>query len=68
MASLITLTDVAGNERLFNPDHIVDAVYAEGLGHTWVYIDAKIDAKIDGANYVKVKETLEQIKHLVNGD
>lgn len=64
MARLITLTDAAGNESLFNPDHIVDAVYVESLGHTRVYIDIKID----GANYVKVKETLEQIKHLVNGD
>lgn len=51
MARLITLTDAAGNERLFNPDHIVDVVYAEGLGHTRVYIDVKID----GANYVKGK-------------
>lgn len=64
MARLITLTDAAGYERLFNPDHIVGAVYVEGLEHTRVYIDIKID----GANYVKVKETLEQIKHLVNGD
>lgn len=64
MARLITLTGAAGNERLFNPDHIVDAVYVEGLGYTLVYIDVKID----GVNYVKVKETLEQIKHLVNGD
>lgn len=54
MARLITLTDAAGNERLFNPDHIVDAVYVEGLGHTLVYIDVKVD----GANYVKIKETL----------
>ena len=51
MARLITLTDAVGNERLFNPDHIVDVVYVEGLGHTMVYIDVKID----GANYVKVK-------------
>ena len=64
MARLITLTDAVGNERLFNPDHIVDVVYVEGLGHTMVYIDVKID----GANYVKVKETLEQIRILVNGD
>lgn len=63
MARLITLTDAVGNERLFNPDHIVDAVYAEGLGYTWVYIDVKID----GVNYVKVKETLEQVRILVNG-
>lgn len=63
MARLIALTDAAGNERLFNPDHIVDAVYAEGLGHTLVYIDVKID----GVNYVKVKETLEQVRILVNG-
>lgn len=63
MARLITLTDAAGNERLFNPDHIVDAVYVEGLGHTLVYIDVKVD----GANYVKIKETLEQIRILVNG-
>lgn len=64
MARLITLTDAVGNERLFNPDHIVDAVHAEGLGYTWVYIDVKIA----GVNYVKVKETLEQIRILVNGD
>lgn len=64
MARLITLTDAAGNEILFNPNHIVGVVYVEGLGHTLVYIDVKIG----GANYVKVKETLEQIKYLVNGD
>lgn len=64
MARLITLTDAVGNERLFNPDHIVNAVYAEGLGHTRVYIDVSVE----GANYVLVKETLEQIRILVNGD
>ncbi len=64
MARLITLTDAAGNERLFNPDHIVNAVYVEGLGRTRVYIDVKID----GTNYVPVKETLEQIRILVNGN
>lgn len=63
MPRLIALTDVAGNVRLFNPDHIVDVVYVEGLGHTRVYIDVSIE----GANYVAVKETLEQIKILVNG-
>lgn len=63
MANLIELTDVAGNVRLFNPDHIVDVVYIEGFGHTRVYIDVKIE----GENYVKVKESLEQIKLLVNG-
>ena len=31
MARLIELTDVAGNVRLFNPDHIVDVVYVETL-------------------------------------
>lgn len=64
MARLIELIDVAGNVRLFNPAHIVDVVYIEALGHTRVYIDVSID----GANYVPVKETLEQIKNLVNGE
>lgn len=64
MPRLISLTDVAGNIRLFNPDHIVDVVYVEGLRHTRVYIDVSVE----GANYVPVKETLEQIRILVNGD
>nr|DAR95734.1 MAG TPA: Flagellar and Swarming motility protein [Caudoviricetes sp.] len=63
MPRLIALTDVAGNVRLFNPDHIVDVVYVEGLGHTRVYIDVSIE----GANYVAVKEALEQVRILVNG-
>lgn len=64
MARLIKLTDIAGNVRLFNPDHIIDVVFIKDLGHTRVYIDENID----GANYVAVKETLEQIKNLVNGE
>lgn len=64
MARLIELTQYdADSKRLVNVDHITD-VYEHSLsGKTLV----NLSNSINGENYIEVKETLEQIKILVNG-
>lgn len=62
MAKFIELTDKFGFLRLVNVDHIVDVHEVDDL--TRVYLSIRIEAN---SHYIKVKETPEQIKALVNG-
>ena len=64
MARLIELTQYDNRKRLVNVDHITDVDTHIVTGRTMVYLSNSID----GENFIEVKETLEQIKHLVNGD
>lgn len=64
MARLIELTQYDEHKRLVNVDHITDVATHIVTGRTMVYLSNSID----GENFIEVKETLEQIKHLVNGD
>lgn len=65
MARLIELTQYDDNKkRLVNVDHITDVAVSVFNGKTLV----GLSTNIDGENYIEVNETLEQIKHLVNGD
>ena len=64
MARLIELTQYDDEKRLVNVDHITDVATHFVSGRTMVYLSNCID----GENYIEVKETLEQIKHLVNGE
>lgn len=63
MARLIELTHYNDYKRLVNVDHITDVAENVSSGKTMVYLSNCID----GENYIEVKETLEQIKILVNG-
>lgn len=63
MARLIELTQYNDYKRLVNVDHITDVAEHVSNGKTMVYLSNCID----GENYIEVKETLEQIKILVNG-
>lgn len=64
MARLIELTQYdANNKRLVNVDHITDVAVSVYNGKTSV----GLSTNIDGENYIEVKETLEQIRILVNG-
>lgn len=64
MARLITLTQYDDKKRLVNVDHITDVATSILNGRTLV----GLSNNIDGESYVEVKETLEQIKNLVNGE
>ena len=64
MARLIELTQYDNHKRLVNVDHITDVATHVVYGRTMVYLSNSID----GENFIEVKETLEQIKYLVNGD
>ena len=63
MARLIELTQYDNKPRLVNVDHITDVATSILNGRTLV----GLINNIDGESYVEVKETLEQIKNLVNG-
>lgn len=64
MARLIELTQYEANtKRLVNVEHITDVGVSNMNGRTLV----GLSNNIDGESYVEVKETLEQIKILVNG-
>lgn len=63
MARLIELTQYDNKPRLVNVDHITDVATSILNGRTLV----GLSNNIDGESYVEVKETLEQIKNLVNG-
>jgi hypothetical protein len=64
MARLIELTQYDNKPRLVNVDHITDVATSILNGRTLV----GLSNNIDGESYVEVKETLEQIKNLVNGE
>lgn len=64
MARLIELTQYNDQPHLVNIDHITDVASHVVSGKTMVFLSNNID----GENYIEVKETLEQIKHLVNGE
>ena len=64
MARLIELTQYDDKPRLVNVDHITDVATSIINGRTLV----GLSNNIDGESYIEVKETLEQIKHLVNGE
>lgn len=64
MARLIELTQYDNKPRLVNVDHITDVATSILNGRTLV----GLSNNIDGESYVEVKETLEQIKTLVNGE
>lgn len=64
MARLIELTQYDNKPRLVNVDHITDVATSILNGRTLV----GLSNNIDGESYVEVKETLEQIKNLVNGN
>lgn len=63
MARLIELTQYNDYKRLVNVDHITDVAENVSSGKTMVYLSNSID----GEQYLEVKETLEQIRILVNG-
>lgn len=64
MARLIELTQHESNKkRLVNVDHITDVATNIFNGRTLV----GLITNIDGDSYIEVKETLEQIRILVNG-
>lgn len=64
MARLIELTQYEDNtKRLVNVEHITDVAVSVFRGKTLV----GLSTNIDGENYIEVKETLEQIRILVNG-
>lgn len=64
MARLIELTQYDNKPRLVNVDHITDVATSILNGRTLV----GLSNNIDGESYIEVKETLEQIKNLVNGE
>ena len=64
MARLIELTQYNDQPRLVNVDHITDVASHVVSGKTMVFLSNNID----GENYIEVKETLEQIRILVNGE
>lgn len=64
MARLIELTQYDDKKRLVNVDHITDVATSILNGRTLV----GLSNNIDGENYIEVKETLGQIKRLVNGE
>ena len=59
----IELTQYDNKPRLVNVDHITDIATSILNGRTLV----GLSNNIDGESYVEVKETLGQIKRLVNG-
>lgn len=63
MARLIELTQYNDYKRLVNVDHITDVAEHVTTGKTMVFLSNSIDSE----NYIEVKETLEQIRILVNG-
>lgn len=63
MARLIELTQYDDGKRLVNVEHITDVGVSNRNGRTLV----GLSNNIDGESYVEVKETLEQIRILVNG-
>ena len=63
MARLIELTQSDDSKRLVNVEHITDVAVSIYNGRTLV----GLTTNIDGESYIEVKETLEQIKILVNG-
>lgn len=63
MARLIELTQHDDSKRLVNVDHITDVAVSIMNGRTLV----GLSNNIDGESYIEVKETLEQIRILVNG-
>lgn len=63
MARLIALTQHDDSKRLVNVDHITDVAVSIMNGRTLV----GLSNNIDGESYIEVKETLEQIRILVNG-
>lgn len=64
MARLIELTQYDNKPRLVNVDHITDVATSILNGRTLV----GLSNNIDGESYIEVKETLEQIRNLVNGE
>lgn len=64
MARLIELTKINGNKHLVNIDHITDVWRNEYVDRTYVFLSNCID----GEHSLEVKETLEEIKNLVNGE
>lgn len=63
MARLIELTQYDDGKRLVNVEHITDVGVSIMNGRTLV----GLITNIDGESYIEVKETLEQIRILVNG-
>lgn len=63
MARLIELTKLNDSKHLVNIDHITDVWRNEYVNKTMVYLSNCIDGK----HYLEVKETLEQVRILVNG-
>lgn len=63
MARLIELTKLNDSKHLVNIDHITDVWRNEYVDKTMVYLSNCID----GEHYLEVKETLEQVRILVNG-
>ena len=63
MARLIELTQSDDSKRLVNVEHITDVAVSIYNGSTLV----GLTTNIDGESYIEVKETLEQIRILVNG-
>lgn len=64
MARLIELTQSDDSKRLVNVEHITDVAVSIYNGRTLV----GLITNIDGDSYIEVKETLEQIRILVNVD
>lgn len=60
----VELTQYDEKKRLVNVDHITDVAISILNGRTLV----GLSNNIDGDSYIEVKETLEQIKYLVNGE
>ena len=63
MARLIELTQYDDHKRLVNVDHITDVATHAVTGRTIMYLSNNLDEY----SYIEVKETLEQIRILVNG-
>ena len=63
MARLIELIQSDDSKRLVNVEHITDVAVSIYNGRTLV----GLITNIDGDSYIEVKETLEQIRILVNG-
>ena len=63
MARLIELTQVDDSKRLVNVEHITDVEASDFNNRSLV----GLTTNIDGESYIEVKETLEQIRILVNG-
>lgn len=64
MVKLIELTQYNDQPRLVNVYHITDVASHVVSGKTMVFLSNSIDAE----NYIEAKETLGQIKRLVNGE